>query len=62
MSDLKEIIVNEIQSNIADSKVFIEGEGCSFSLTIVSSVFENLSSMKRQQMIYSIINSYILKR
>ncbi|BFM48012.1 BolA/IbaG family iron-sulfur metabolism protein [Marinomonas sp. THO17] len=42
-----------LESSIRDSEVIAEGEGCNFQVVIVSSEFEGLSTVKRQQLVYS---------
>jgi len=40
-----------VQKGIPDAKVKIEGEGCDLLITVVSSEFNNLSSVKKQQLV-----------
>jgi acid stress-induced BolA-like protein IbaG/YrbA len=42
-----------LESSIPNASVEAEGEGCNFSVTVVSSAFEGLSTVKRQQLVYS---------
>jgi acid stress-induced BolA-like protein IbaG/YrbA len=48
---------NEVQklleSSIPNSTVIAEGEGCNFQVSVVSTAFEGLSTVKRQQLVYS---------
>ncbi|MCZ2723043.1 BolA/IbaG family iron-sulfur metabolism protein [Marinomonas sp. 15G1-11] len=48
---------NEVQklleSSIPHSTVTAEGEGCNFQVSVVSTAFEGLSTVKRQQLVYS---------
>ncbi|MFT2109787.1 BolA family protein [Marinomonas sp. 2405UD68-3] len=54
---------NEVQklleSSIPNSTVAAQGEGCNFQVTIVSSSFEGLSTVKRQQLVYSYLQEAI---
>lgn len=42
-----------LESTINDCHVVAEGEGCNFSIVVISSSFEGLSTVKRQQLVYS---------
>lgn len=42
-----------LESELNNCHVDAEGEGCNFQLAIVSSDFEGLSTVKRQQLVYS---------
>lgn len=42
-----------LEKAMDDCQVTAEGEGCNFQLTLVSNVFEGLSTVKRQQLVYS---------
>ncbi|ETX11782.1 cell division protein BolA [Marinomonas ushuaiensis DSM 15871] len=42
-----------LESSIPDCEVIAEGEGCNFQVVVVSSEFEGLSTVKRQQLVYS---------
>ena len=42
-----------LESSIPQSDVIAEGEGCNFQVTVVAAVFEGLSTVKRQQLVYS---------
>ena len=46
-------VKNLLESAISNSVVIAEGEGCSFQVTVVSPVFDGLSTVKRQQLVYS---------
>ena len=48
-----------LQREMKDSEVIVEGEGCRFSLTIISDLFENKRPVQRQQLVYSHLNPYI---
>ncbi len=47
-------IENKITSLYPDCDLQIEGEDCSFSVTVVSPSFEGLNQVKRQQSIYGL--------
>lgn len=40
-----------IKKGLRDAEVIVEGEGCSFSVIVVSRQFDNCSSLKKQQMV-----------
>jgi len=42
-----------LESSIRESEVLAEGEGCNFRVVVVSSEFEGMSTVKRQQLVYS---------
>jgi len=42
-----------LESSIPHCEVLAQGEGCNFQITVVSTVFEGLSTVKRQQLVYS---------
>jgi len=46
---LVEEVVALIKVGIPDAEVVVEGEDCSFSVTVVSASFEGLSMLKKQQ-------------
>lgn len=54
---------NEIESRIyaiyPESDISLEGEDCSFSLTIVCDEFHGMSSLQRQQKIYSAVDDLL---
>ena len=42
-----------LESSISNCEVIAEGEGCNFQVVVVTSEFEGLSTVKRQQLVYS---------
>lgn len=48
-----------IESNLADTQVAVEGEGCNFQLNVISDALAAQSPVKRQQQIYALLNDYI---
>ncbi|NLQ16960.1 BolA/IbaG family iron-sulfur metabolism protein [Marinomonas sp. M1K-6] len=42
-----------LESSIPNCDVTAEGEGCNFQVVVVTSEFEGLSTVKRQQLVYS---------
>ncbi|PXF31735.1 cell division protein BolA [Pokkaliibacter plantistimulans] len=42
-----------IQAGIENAEVFPEGEGCSFQVVVVSEVFNGMTPVKKQQLVYS---------
>lgn len=48
-----------LEEKIPNVQVEVEGEGCNFQLNIISDELYSLSPVKRQQQIYSHLNSWI---
>ena len=48
-----------LEKNIEDAQVTVEGEGCDFRLTIISSIFAGCLPVKRQQIVYAHLNKMI---
>ncbi|CAM3795125.1 BolA family protein [Parendozoicomonas haliclonae] len=48
-----------LESKIEGAEVFVEGEGCDFRLTVVSTVFAGCLPVKRQQIVYTHLNEMI---
>ena len=42
-----------LESSIPHCDVIAQGEGCNFQVVVVTSEFEGLSTVKRQQLVYS---------
>lgn len=42
-----------LEGAIENCQVIPEGEGCDFRLTVITDAFEGLSTVKRQQLVYS---------
>lgn len=40
-----------IKKGLPDAEVIVDGEGCSFSVTVVSGRFEGLTRLKKQQLV-----------
>ncbi|WP_048308352.1 BolA family protein [Halomonas sp. PR-M31] len=54
-SDVKTLL----ESRIDGCDFHIQGEGCNFQVIAVGDVFENLSPVKRQQLIYGALSEEI---
>ena len=48
-----------LQDNIASSLVEVSSDGSHFNILIVSNAFEGLRAVKKQQMVYAVINDKI---
>ncbi|MFP8967099.1 BolA family protein [Pokkaliibacter sp. CJK22405] len=48
-----------IQAGISGAEVFPEGEGCSFSVVVVSEAFDGVTPVKKQQMVYATLSDKI---
>ena len=46
-------------AKLEDCDIEVSGEGNHFDITVVGDVFEGLSAVKKQQLIYAIINEHI---
>lgn len=46
-----------IQTALPDARITVEGEGCSFSVTVVSDTFEGLPLVKRQRQILDAVSA-----
>ncbi|WP_281646658.1 BolA family protein [Parendozoicomonas sp. Alg238-R29] len=54
-SEVKELL----EAKIDGAQILVEGEGCDFTLTVVSEVFAGCLPVKRQQMVYTHLNEMI---
>ena len=45
-----------IQAQIPGARVEVDGEGCSFSVLVISEQFEGLSLLKKQQAVMSVFS------
>ncbi len=53
---MEAITVQElIKGGLTDAEVFVEGEGCNFSVTVVSSEFDGLPRVKSQQKVLATV-------
>ena len=48
-----------LEKNIPDALVLVAGEGCDFQITVISDIFEGLSTVKRQKEVYLHLGSFI---
>jgi len=48
-----------VTSALADARVDVQGEGGKYQVQVVSTVFEGLNRVKRQQAIYRLLNEHI---
>ncbi len=48
-----------LQQQLADCDISVGGEGCNFEVTIVGDVFEGLRPVKKQQLVYAVLNEHI---
>ena len=53
------MIEKRIKDGIPDAEVILDGEGCSYKVTVVSDVFDGLSPVKKQQTVYATVNDLI---
>lgn len=48
-----------IQPHIQDAEILLEGEGCNFSIVVISDQFEGLSLVKKQQKVLATLSDKI---
>ncbi len=56
IEDVKKMIEEGLPGG---ATVFIQGEGCNLSATVVSEAFDGLSMLKQHQLVYGIVNPHI---
>ncbi len=56
---LTEEIVALIKAGIPDAEIIVDGEDCSFSVTVVSASFEGLSLLKKQKAVMATVKDAI---
>ena len=54
-SEVKQLLEDKIEG----AEVIVGGEGCDFTVTVVSDVFSGALPVKRQQMVYTHLNDLI---
>ena len=59
---MKEIEVQQkIASGIPDARVTVTGDGSHFEAVVVTEVFEGMSPVQRQKMVYATVNEHITR-
>jgi acid stress-induced BolA-like protein IbaG/YrbA len=53
------VIKSLLESGIANATVEVQGEGSHFDILVISEAFAGLRAVKKQQMVYAIINDKI---
>lgn len=48
-----------LEEHMPDAQVLVEGEGCDFSLTVISDQFQGALPVKRQQLVYQHLGELI---
>ena len=56
--DASQIII-ELDAELSDCQVTVEGGDGKYLVTVIGDVFEGLNAVKRQQTIYKILNAHI---
>ena len=59
MSISNEAVEKLITDAISGAEVTVSGDGYKYETTIISSAFENLSKVKRHQLVYATVNDAI---
>ena len=52
-------IQKKLESNIDQSQVTLEGDGCNCSAVVVSPIFEGLSLLQRQRIVLAVVSKEI---
>jgi acid stress-induced BolA-like protein IbaG/YrbA len=52
-------VKNLLEAQLPNTRVEVEGEGCTFQLNLISDELAALSPVKRQQQIYAHLNAWI---
>lgn len=52
-------IKQKLESELQNTQVDVQGEGCDFQLNIISDELAGLSPVRRQQQVYAVINPWI---
>ena len=52
-------ITTELDAELSDCQVTVEGGDGKYLVTVIGDVFEGLNAVKRQQTIYKILNAHI---
>ena len=52
-------ITTELDAQLSDCQVSVEGGDGKYLVTVIGDVFEGLNAVKRQQSIYKILNEHI---
>ena len=52
-------ITTELNAELSDCQVTVEGGDGKYLVTVIGDVFEGLNAIKRQQTIYKILNEHI---
>ena len=52
-------IQKKLESNIDQSQVTLEGDGCNCSAVVVSPIFQGLSLLQRQRIVLSVVSEEI---
>ncbi|WP_210396568.1 BolA family protein [Motiliproteus sediminis] len=48
-----------VESQLSDCEVITSGEGCDFQITVVGRLFEGLTPVKKQQLVYGCLTEQI---
>ena len=55
LEDVKQLL----ESSLEDCQVEVQGDGSHYQLLIVGKVFDGLNAVKRQQLVYKVLNEAI---
>ncbi|MCP5207485.1 MAG: BolA family transcriptional regulator [Hahellaceae bacterium] len=56
---LAEEVQKLVKDKLPDCEVHAQGEGNSFQVTVIGDVFNGMSPVKKQQLVYSTVTEYI---
>ncbi len=48
-----------LETSLPDCDISVEGDGSHFQITVVGDVFEGLRPIKRQQLVYGVLDKHI---
>lgn len=48
-----------LEAQLADCEIKVSGDGSHFDITVVGDVFEGLNAVKKQQLVYAVLNPQI---
>lgn len=59
MSISNENIHQQLTDNLPNAKIEVDGDGYKYTVTLIDDQFDGLSTLKRHQLIYKILNQAI---
>ncbi len=53
------MITARIKDKIPDAEIILDGEGCSYKATVISTIFADMPPVKKHQAVYATVNDLI---